>query len=509
MKKITLILIAFLIFISLSAVSASENLTDPSFGDDPSMLESIESVDDVVLSEETDSIENGSIAQPSTIAASDVVGYSNFSTKVNVTLKSNNTPLAYKALNITINGVSYNRTTDVNGEAIVSVKLPTGKYTADFSFAGDENSTYANGSCKITIKDAIKTKIKVADKYINYRQGLKNAFIVLLVDGNGKPIKNQNVTVKVDGKVYTTKTDKKGYAEVFLDLKKGKYKVKFSFAKSSPYLSSKGSFKIKVKGPIAAGAGYWIWSAHMKSVNLKKLSKLGTKHLFLHSNSIYLYGTSSVVNWIAKAHKYGMEVHIWMQICYSNGKWVRPCNPDDSINYGFLKSKIKEAKKYANIKGVDGVHFDYVRFGGTAHLYDSSTDAINYFVKKASVKIHKDHPNCIVSAAVMPEPKMMIYWYGQDIPTMGKYLDVIVPMVYKGNFNKDRGWITKIVKLYNKESKSAVIWAGLQTYYSESNTKKLSHKQLTKDARAAKAGGATGSILFRYGLTKFLNFKKV
>jgi hypothetical protein len=184
-------------------------------------------------------------------------------------------------------------------------------------------------------------------------------------------------------------------------------------------------------------------------------------------------------------------------------------NKDGTIKYAFLNKKIREAKRYSKIKGIDGIHFDYIRFGGTAHLYKNPEKAINYFIKKASVQIHKSKPKCIVSAAVMPEPSMMMYWYGQHIPTMGKYLDVIVPMVYKGNFNKKSPWITSIVKNYKKQSKSAVIWAGLQTYHSDNNAKKLSHAQLLKDAKAAKKGGATGSILFRIGITHYLNFKKV
>jgi uncharacterized lipoprotein YddW (UPF0748 family) len=150
-----------------------------------------------------------------------------------------------------------------------------------------------------------------------------------------------------------------------------------------------------------------------------------------------------------------------------------------------------------------------VRFGGTAHLYKNPEKAINYFIKKASVAIHKIKPNCIVSAAVMPEPSMMSYYYGQDIPTISKYVDVIVPMTYKGNYGQKSTWITKVVKTFKKQSRSAVIWAGLQTYHSDDNVKKLSYSQLMKDARAAKAGGATGSILFRVGITKYLNFKKV
>lgn len=515
--KLIVGLVIVLSLISISAVSATENITDSVvLRDDSSMVDDgnvpSEGGDCATADDNEPEIEPEPeiIKNTSKISASKVSGYEKFSTKVVVKLTANNTKLAGKPINITINKVLYQKTTDKNGQVTLNVNLKKGTYTASFAYAGDENTTNCTGSSKITIKAPTKTALKLVDKDINYRQGLKNSFIVKLVDAKGKPIKNQYVVFKVGKKTYKVKTDKNGFAEVHLeDLKKGTYTVKYYFYKNAPYLASSGSYKIKVKAPIAKGNGYWVWSSHMYSVNLKKLSKLGTKHLFLHTYAIHTYGKSAVVKWIAKAHKYGMKVHLWMQVCYVNGKWTRPCNKDNTIKYGFLNKKIKEAKKYAKIKGVDGIHFDYVRFGGTAHLYKTSTDAINYFVKKASIGVHKIKPNCIVSAAVMPEPSMMKYWYGQDIPTMGKYMDVVVPMVYKGNFNQKTPWITKIVKLYKKQSKSAVIWAGLQSYHSDNNAKKLSHAALLKDAKAAKEGGATGSILFRIGITRYLNFNKV
>ncbi len=515
--KLIACLIIVLALMSVSFVSADDNAT--------SVMEQADAgdnipVDDVDANEPSndnqetantsEDITNETVRQNTSISSSNVVGYEKFSTKVVVKLTSNSQPLASKDINITLNDVLYQKTTDDKGQVTLNVKLTKGTYNVGFSYAGDENFTGCNGTSKVTVKSPTKTTLKISDKYINYRQGLKNAFIVRLLDVNGNAIKNQVVTFKVNGKTYTAKTNKNGYATVYLTgLKKGTYKVKYSFAKNAPYLSSSGSYKIKVKSPISKGNGYWVWSSHMYSVNLKKLSKLGTKHIFLHVHSISAYGKSAVVSWIKQAHKYGLKVHLWIQVCYNGGKWVRPVNKDGSIKYSFLKKKIAEAKRYSKIKGVDGIHFDYVRFGGTAHLYKTSTKAINYFVKKASTTIHKSKPNCIVSAAVMPEPEMMIYWYGQDISTMGKYLDVIVPMVYKGNFNKKTSWITSIVKKYKDQSKSAVIWSGIQTYHSEDNTKKLTHAQLLKDARAGKAGGATGSILFRIGLTHYLNFKKV
>lgn len=510
--KLIVSLIIILSLLSISAVSASENITDAiNLADDVALEDGDVPTgegDDLPVVDEGDSSPE-IVKNTSKFVVSKVSGYERFSTKISVKLTANNTALAQRQINITINNVLYHRTTDKNGQATLNVNLKQGTYIANFAYDGDNGTTACKGACKVTIKAPTKTYLKLVDKYINYRQGLKNSFIVQLVNANGKAIKNQYVVFEVGDKKYTAKTDKNGYAEVCLNLKKGTYKVKYYFYKNAPYLASSGSYKIKVKAPMAKGNGYWVWSSHMYSVDLKKLAKLGTKHLFLHTYSIHVHGKSAVVKWIAKAHKYGMKVHLWMQICYVNGKWTRPCNKDNTIKYGFLNGKVKEAKKYAKIKGVDGIHFDYVRFGGTAHLYKTSTDAINYFVKKASTEVHKIKPNCIVSAAVMPEPSMMKYWYGQDIPTMGRYLDVIVPMVYKGNFNQKTPWITKIVSLYNKQSKSAVIWAGLQSYHSDNNAKKLSHSELLKDARAAKAGGATGSILFRIGITKYLNFNKV
>lgn len=43
---------------------------------------------------------------------------------------------------------------------------------------------------------------------------------------------------------------------------------------------------------------------------------------------------------------------------------------------------IKQVTHYASLKGVDGIHFDYLRFGGNAYKYKNGVNAVNYFVKK-------------------------------------------------------------------------------------------------------------------------------
>ena len=247
----------------------------------------------------------------------------------------------------------------------------------------------------------------------------------------------------------------------------------------------------------------------MKKVNLKKLSKRGTKHIFLLHTVFDKYGKSTVLKWIKKAHKYGMQVHIWMSVFYKNGKFVHASSKKGAINYKHINKIIKKAKYYAGFKEVDGIHFDYTRFGGNAHKYKNAVKAVNYFIEKASHSVRDVHPGIIVSSAVMPEPSSMKKYYGQDISTMSMHLDVLVPMIYKGNYHAGSKWIKKITKQFVKKSKGAKIWAGLQTYKSDSNIKKLSYKALMKDAKNAKKGGAAGVVLFRWGLSALLNFKKL
>lgn len=204
-----------------------------------------------------------------------------------------------------------------------------------------------------------------------------------------------------------------------------------------------------------------------------------------------------------------MKVHLWMQVAYDGKTWVSLVDAKGKLKYSFMNKKIREAKRLAKIKGVDGVHFDYMRYGGTAHKHPNAKESINWFVKKASKTIRSVKPNCMVSVAIMPEPDMMLYYYGQDIPTISKYVDSLLPMAYKGNYHQKSSWIGKVTKKFVSQSSGAQIWTGLQSYHSDNNAKRLSQKALLKDAKSAMKGGAKGVILFRIGISCNFNFKKV
>ena len=85
-------------------------------------------------------------------------------------------------------------------------------------------------------------------------------------------------------------------------------------------------------------------------------------------------------------------------------------------------------------------------------------------------------------------------------------MDVVIPMIYKGNYNKDTSWISTTTKWFVDNSKGAKIWAGIQTYRSDDDLTILPEAELFNDARSAVSAGASGLVLFRWGLTNFIDF---
>lgn len=432
--------------------------------------------------------------------------YDSFKTKLTFKLTAGGKNLPYKQIKISVGGKRFVRNTDKQGVATLYVTLNKGCRFVYYIYSGDSKTAYLKGKFTVCTWESFKTHFVIADKDINYRAGSRTLFAVKLYDNKGRPVKYQQVIFRIDGKNFKTHTNVYGYAKFFVSPKQGYHKVTASFWSKAPYLKSVIAHTIYVRPAMGAGNGYWVFSDNMYSVNFGALQSNGCKQILLHVHSISVYGRSAVESWIADANRHGMKVHMWMQVCYGEGGWVSPVNDDGSFKWGWMNSKISEAVSYAQMRGVAGVHLDYVRYGGTAHNHINAIESINYIVKKASTEIHKVRANSIVSIAVMPEPDMMHYYYGQDIPTLSRYVDAIIPMTYRGNYGQSNDWITYVTNTFVKQSNGAQIWSGLQGYLSDSNAAELPHSELLKEAQAAKNGGAKGSIIFRHGYSPNLNF---
>ncbi|KZX14822.1 hypothetical protein MBCUT_18860 [Methanobrevibacter cuticularis] len=284
----------------------------------------------------------------------------------------------------------------------------------------------------------------------------------------------------------------------------------------SVYINVKKSSKLnKYSNPYIKGNAIWLWSQYAGSVNFNRLKKAGIGNILLLESAVSSHGLPWVIKFTKKAHKYGIKVHIWFCTFYNNGNWINPINPKTkSYNYAYFNKLLKRVKQYAKTQVIDGIHFDYVRYSGkaskhrAAYQYSYSNGvtgekAITLFVKKANQMAKKYNKKIILSAALMPEISRSISWYGQNTEELGKYLDVLMPMVYKTAFVNTNEWVRKTTQWYVKHSNGAQVWTGLEVY--GKNGRSLSGKEMISNSKAAIEGGADGLVLFRYKLWRISN----
>ena len=116
-----------------------------------------------------------------------------------------------------INGVFYRRVSDENGIAKLNINLAPGEYIITSEFNG----------CRVSNKITVLPILKAADMKMSYRDG--STFNATLIDGNGSPLANTNVTFNINGVFYQRTTDEKGIARLNINLMKGEYIITSSY----------------------------------------------------------------------------------------------------------------------------------------------------------------------------------------------------------------------------------------------------------------------------------------
>lgn len=169
------------------------------------------------------------------------------STKYTFTIKdSTGKAVEAKIVSIAFNGKIYTATSNKDG--IVSFALPTataGKYAVTLAFTGD--SAY-KGSVAVSTISIAKQAIKLTVAKKTFKKSATKKVTAVLKDSKGKVLKSKKVTMKVNGKTYTAKTNSKGVATFKVKLtKKGTFKATTKFAGDSYYTAKSISSKIVVK----------------------------------------------------------------------------------------------------------------------------------------------------------------------------------------------------------------------------------------------------------------------
>ncbi len=253
------------------------------------------------------------------------------------------------------------------------------------------------------------------------------------------------------------------------------------------------------------GNAIWVKSGDMPSVNFNLLKNAHIDTIFLNYGAIDTYGEDTVTQWIANANNNGIKVHIWMQVLYKD-EFQNPLNDNGEINTQLLNKNINDSVKYASIPGVSGIVLDYIRYPGDAGDNPGGSEAINSFVANLSNNIKNLNPNLIVSGTFMPESSRLVSDYGQDLTTLNTYLDYVIPMMYKGNYNQGSYWVETTTRYFAENSGDANVLVSLQTYASDDDITQLQVSELNNDIAEAYIGGTDGVAFFRYGLLDFNDF---
>ena len=146
------------------------------------------------------------------IYAPDVTKYYGGSERFAVTLKDlNGKPIDNANIKITINGQTYTKTTDNNGETSIALNLNSGVYNVTTEYNGTK--VYST----VTVKDTVIAK----DVTKIFRNGTQ--YQGTFVDSEGNLIKNTDIRININGVFYTRTTDANGMAQMNINLPPGTY----------------------------------------------------------------------------------------------------------------------------------------------------------------------------------------------------------------------------------------------------------------------------------------------
>ena len=156
---------------------------------------------------------------------------------ISVTLKDQNKKLlSNKKISFTIGKTVYTAYTDSKGIAKVKINLAAAKtYTCIVKFSGDKTYSASGKTVKIVVK---KTTPILTAKSKSFKSSLKTKlYSITLKDNQKKAMRNTKVSLKVNGKTYTAKTNAKGLATFKITklTKKGSFKATVNYAGSNNY----------------------------------------------------------------------------------------------------------------------------------------------------------------------------------------------------------------------------------------------------------------------------------
>jgi len=220
---------------------------------------------------------NSTVTVKSTVIGENLVKYYRNGSQYYVTILDNDgKSMANVSVLMNINGVFYNRTTDSNGRAMLSINLNPGEYiiTVEHPVSGLKMSN------NITVLSTVQGNDLV--KY--YRNG--SQYHVKIVDEQGIPVKNTNVTMNINGVFYVRTTNDEGIATLSINLNPADYVITVEH----PVSGLKMSNNITVK-PILWGENVNMTASSRKPYEVNLVDGMGNaladKNIRININGVF------------------------------------------------------------------------------------------------------------------------------------------------------------------------------------------------------------------------------
>lgn len=158
------------------------------------------------------------VKKPTILTGNDTsLYYGNGSYSIYLTDENGNA-LANETITLTINGVSYNKTTDETGKASLNIRLNAGNYTIISIFNGNEDYSASNILNNTIL---VVSTINSNDLVKMFRN--ESQFIATFFDSQGRLLSNQKVYFNINGVIYNKVTNDKGQAKLDINLRPGEY----------------------------------------------------------------------------------------------------------------------------------------------------------------------------------------------------------------------------------------------------------------------------------------------
>ena len=229
------------------------------------------------------------------IIVDDITMYYKNGTKLHITLKDNKGyNLADTPITVTINGVSYKKTTDKNGVVEMNINLRPGVYTATVAYAGNKTIGANSVDAKITVLSTINGNniIKM------YQNGTH--FSATFVNGQGKVLANTKVTFNINGVFYTRQTNAYGTANLNIMLRPGHYIL----TAYNPVTGDEQGFSIDVKSLIETSdlTKYYLNASRFQATIYNKDGSLAVnKNVTFNINGVFYIRTTDAYGVVSLA----------------------------------------------------------------------------------------------------------------------------------------------------------------------------------------------------------------